>query len=554
MRWSPLEKLCGSLAGSLILIYLASFALFCLHAPREAYFGFSAVFTLMGILSLGQLAAFFRHRLTRRVILAYLVVAVWEFGHLAMVRSFSGGVWSGDWREHYDRMCYFLNLRPRNFLFLGIYQLSARPPMMNLICAFFCRQVGLSFEAYSLCCLFLNGLAFIPCCLLLRLFRARGLRNVFPLAILFMLNPSIVENATYTVTKALTAGLVVMGVCFYLRALREKTAVGGPSRMIAAALCLASGVLTHYSAGPYAVAVAIHYLWTLIRGRLRFREAILAGGAGAILLATWFSWSIVTYGLHTSFLSNSTAINMATVPPGDSVRLFLYKIFVNFVPHPLHRANARLFPPGWNRNNLRDYFFMMSQQTLPMMIGSTGGIVAIGLFLTAKKGLHREKQFWSYFVIFTYIIGTLSDPEWPVYGSAFATAQPLALMGVVLVAARLFDLPAPLFWLVIAGSAIDYAWGIFLQFYQESFTYPTFTDTQGNVAVYPDPSLGINGAVDYQQKLNYHFTFWGDHLAGIASLLEVASVLIALAALWILIRLRRTRDRKSKELTHLVGS
>ena len=37
----------------------------------------------------------------------------------------------------------------------------------------------------------------------------------------FMLNPSILQNATYGWTKALAAGFVVMGVCFYLRAIRK---------------------------------------------------------------------------------------------------------------------------------------------------------------------------------------------------------------------------------------------------------------------------------------------------------------------------------------------
>ena len=41
------------------------------------------------------------------------------------------------------------------------------------------------------------------------------------LAILFMLNPTIVQNVTFTWTKAMTAGLVVLGVCLYVRGLRR---------------------------------------------------------------------------------------------------------------------------------------------------------------------------------------------------------------------------------------------------------------------------------------------------------------------------------------------
>src|ERR1700728_4078935 len=86
--------------------------------------------------------------------------------------------------------------------------------------------------------------------------------GLLAMAILFMLNPSISENATLTVTKAFTAGLVVLGVSLYWRGLRSPKRAGW--MMPAAAGSLAAAILSHYSAAPFALAVALHYSWLVV--------------------------------------------------------------------------------------------------------------------------------------------------------------------------------------------------------------------------------------------------------------------------------------------------
>ena len=177
LRWSPMEKLAGAFAASFVVIYLTSLLLFCLNAGATAYWAASGLFVVMGILGWPTARLILRYRHTRRVLLAFFVVVGWEFLHLAMVRCYGGGNWAVDWREHYERTQYFLHQVPDTFLFGGLYRLPARPPMVNVMAAFFCRQVGMSFESFSLAMLFFNAWAFVPCSLFLGFVARRGSRS-----------------------------------------------------------------------------------------------------------------------------------------------------------------------------------------------------------------------------------------------------------------------------------------------------------------------------------------------------------------------------------------
>ena len=117
-RASPLEKLCGATAVLFILIYLASFALFLVGAPEVIYWIASAACAAIGVSNWRQAAVILRRGRSRAAVLCFIALLIWDFLHLAMIRHYGGGIWSGDWHEHYGRTRYFLHLLPTNFLFL----------------------------------------------------------------------------------------------------------------------------------------------------------------------------------------------------------------------------------------------------------------------------------------------------------------------------------------------------------------------------------------------------------------------------------------------------
>jgi hypothetical protein len=525
------------MAASFVLIYLVSFALYLLDAPAAAYWAASAAFLFLGCISWRQLRIFVRRSRSRSALLAFIALLFWDFLHLALVRHWGGGGWGGDWNEHYDRTRFFLHELPNNFLFLNRYLLPARPPLMNVLAAFYVKQVGTSYEAVSLVFMFLNAFAFLPCCLLLGQFGKESSRATPILLILFMLNPSIMENATFTWTKAFTAAFVVLGVCYYLRGLRHRSS----ARLLFASVCFAAAILIHYSAIPFVVAVVIHYLWQIAKNRRPSSEPLPLAAAAVALLATYFLWSISLYGLGVTFFSNTAAAGAAPETFAQTLQKLLYNCFTSIVPHPLHPHPPIWFDSLRSWSDVRDYFFLMSQTTLPKMIGTAGGWVVLLLLIRffASRGPHLrgKKHFWLLFLVVGFLLGTAANPAPEPFGAAHVTLQPLALIGVTFLAANLRQIHPVLFLCIVLGTIVDYSLGVFLNFDLRSHIFPPIGDEQLWLQRLLNNDLGVDGQ-QYGVKLLLKLTFWGDHLAAIAGFLKAASIAIAAFALACLIRLR----------------
>jgi hypothetical protein len=532
LRWSPLEKLCGTVAASFIVIYLTSFGLFLLNANAWAYWLASFCFVMMGAVEWRTARLLILHPSTRTVLIAWCLLLAWYVLHLAIVRNYSGADWQGDWHEHYERTQYFLHQFPNDHLFIRVYTLPARPPMMNAIAAFICGQTGLNFASFSMVFCFLNGWTFLPCCLLLRFFSRRSNRCVPVLALLLMLNPSIVQNTAVTWTKAFTAGWAVLGVCFYLR-----------RRFVPAGLALAAGCLSHYSGVPYFLAVGLHCIYQTMRRRLARKKLMQAGAAAAALLATWFVFSLAVFGPRVTFLSNTTVEGSSLLTVWGNIHKILYNLMTASIPHMLHPVPYKPFSPPHNWGDLRDYYFTMAQTVLPCMVGLFSGAVAVFLivryFLDSSRPWPVRKCFWLYFLVTTYVIGVAVNPGFNDFGNAYVTLQTLALMGVTLVAANLLFLQTWVFRLVWVGLVVDYALGILLEFNRESFVYPTAIGADGQTYMMPDETLGTTGATEYLEKVRAGYAFLGDHLARFGAWLQILSAMLAVCALWLLLRLRR---------------
>ena len=111
------------------------------------------------------------------------------------------------------------------------------------------------------------------------------------------------ENATYPWTKSLTVFYVVLALWFYLAAQRKHDS----PRMVAAFVMLAMGLLVHYSAGPYIAVLAVHYLIRVFPTGLPTPLARTGTNRRFLwaLLATWFGWSMMAYGVKGTLSANT---------------------------------------------------------------------------------------------------------------------------------------------------------------------------------------------------------------------------------------------------------
>jgi len=371
----PLERMTVVPAMGLVLIFLAAFFVYVLGLSWT-WLDLAPILAAAGLWwRRREVTALLCDPGVRPAVLAWALVAAWTQGLLALVQNYSGAAWGGDWLEHHHRTRFFLQHWPLDYVFIGFYRLTARPPLANVVTAAFetLNRGSLPCDQVVLC--LWSSLVFFPAALIYR--RCGGpLRRLPVLAVLLMLNPSFVQNSTFAWTKLPAAFFVLAGAYFLFTALDERSSSG---QFALAVGLLAAGILVHYSAAPYALVLAVLWIWrraVVERGAGLAREAAIGMAVATPLLGVWFAWALVHYGWASTFLTNSTVLDTGPATFRGEIGKIAFNIWNTFVPHPLHPVDYGLIKQAELLAWFRDYFFLINQVTLPAMIG-TGGLVAL---------------------------------------------------------------------------------------------------------------------------------------------------------------------------------
>jgi 4-amino-4-deoxy-L-arabinose transferase-like glycosyltransferase len=469
LRWNPMEKLCGSVGVSFTVLYLVFSACYWFLpnqsdvSPQYLWL-ISAACLALGLLARRDMLRLFRCFRVRQALAGFSFLLVWTFLLLAGIRNYSGANWYGDWLEHFQRSLFFLHGFPATTPILFGYQLPARPPAMNELAAFFLAQTRDRFEVFQVIFAFLNLLMFLPCCLIMPSLVGARRTSILPLTALFAMNPVVIENVTYTWTKAFTAFYVILAICFYLAGLRKND----PVRITLAFLAVSMGFLAHYSAGPYLVFLTLHCLfWKRPR---RFRQLAITALACGLLLATWFAWSVAVYGIRVTFTSN-TSVTYSQRYQGNPLRKVSANLVDSIVPFALRsRFAPESFTTQGSAASLRDAAFLFYQNNLVFSMGLVGGPLVLyqlyGAFFRRPRSRH-EASFWRLMIPFCVVLGIASTGERDRHGVAHLTLLPLEILGLSLLAAS-FPLRRRVLLMLLAGCLIDFSLGIALHARVES--------------------------------------------------------------------------------------
>jgi hypothetical protein len=462
LPWSGLEKLCGSVALSLILLWLAVWGIYVIapSAQPVAYFGIVALCAAAALFVWRDAVALFRIPRVRSALAGFGFLLAWTLAILCIIRVYSGAIWSGDWLEHFQRTLYFLHHFPKDTPVYGDYLLPARPPMMNVLAAFFLGVTADRFEIFQLVFAFFNLLLFLPCCLAIPVVaRVRRVR-VLPLVAIFAMNPAVMQNATYTWTKSLTAFFVIFAVCLYLAGWRKRDGL----RMSGAFACLAAGLLVHYSAGPYVAFFTLHYLLVVWRTRPhKWRELAGVAVVSGVLIATWFGWSVAALGTKATFASN-TSITASQQYEGNNFQKIAGNLFDSFVPAILQDpAKVHLYDQPYTPAMLRDHAFTIYQTNVIFSMGLIGGPLVIWFVISAfRSGKLRgaERTFWLWMIGFIVVVGIAVVGERDYFGVGHLTLIPMEVLGLTLLSTQFFRRR----WIafaILAGCALDFAFVFF---------------------------------------------------------------------------------------------
>jgi 4-amino-4-deoxy-L-arabinose transferase-like glycosyltransferase len=474
-RWRlPTDLRLGvSIAVSLLAVGAAAFGLYLSHAVGFAYAALVAAIVVAAAASRRATFAFLRAPSTRGLLGHYAIFLVWLLFLCVTARNFSGDGWSGDWEEHYQRARLFGGRGPLDAPLVGGWSVAARPPLQNLVTAFFLRTIDDGFSTYQLATVLLSSLIFFGAAALASVFdggRAAKRQRLLALTVLLGLNPSVIQNATYSWTRSLTGFFVLLGIVLFWRAAYD--GVGSWRRWAWFLLGLAA--VTHYSAGPYVVALLLLEGAFVATRRLSVRAAVADLLLLVAPLAPWLGFAAQRFGVAETFLSNSTAMDTAVRGVYENVAKILGNVVSTWIPYPLLGVPP-LYGQADRLDRFRDAAFLLYQQNLPFMVGSIGGVVVLVLAVMLamrerRAGALAAPVAISAFVLVAFLFGiaTVGQPER--FGAGHICLQPLAVAGVAFLASRWPRLPRRVRVALGIGLLVDGIFGIALHFWMRHLT------------------------------------------------------------------------------------
>ncbi len=460
---APAEKLAAALAGSLIAIWGVGWLVYTTGLPWNLLWLLPVLAAWALVRGHVAFAAVVRDPVARGILAAQGLVALWCVGWLALVQNYSGGGWTSDWFEHWERAVFFLQRGAADNRFLDIYALTARPPFANVVTAAWLHLTAVDFPHYQLFSTLLGSLAFLPAAVLLTRWRAEP-AAVALLAVLFMVNPLFVQNAAFSWTKLPTALLVLTALHFFLRS-REGGAAWTTALLFAT--CLAAALLAHYSAAPYAIALGLGWLiWRPAGWSAATYWRVTAGAAfaGLVLLATWFGWAIATYGIAGTLGTNTSVTTVAPDAGGQLMRVLL-NLRDTLVPHFLRSPDPALIAQTSPWGYARDWFFQCYQLNLPLACGSVGWVVILRTVGRQWTGTAPAiRRFWVIFFAVVLVLGVAAHGARDLWGLTHICLHALILLGLVLLAAGWRELGRGWRLAAIGGATLDLIAGIALHF------------------------------------------------------------------------------------------
>ena len=464
MRLNAPTRLVTTIGISLLLNYLAVFAVYVADYQHVGNHLLLAINIVLLAVYRRDVITMLKHVIVRQMLVGFLIVVLWITLINSLILSFSGGMWTGDWIEHYHRAIFFLHGLSLDTQFLGIYPLTARPPLMNLLLSHYMAIFGSEYYIFQNLSSLLNALSVFPVFLLLHRYSRNPLVAMTIAVILVILNPLFIQNTTYTWTKLLTAYFVVFAILEYHRYL-----IGNcKSCLFITWVMLAGGVLTHYSAIPYALFIFLHFMYYAIRTR-SVGISYLVGSMvpGGMLLLSWFAWSFVYFGIDSTLLSNTTVIDSSRLDIADNAVKILYNIYFSLLPHFISGAGNTGFSMLDFPAYPRDFAFLLYQTNMVFALGSMGLAIIAYILINRKLTMKQSPvdYFWVSLIILSVIVGIAVHGTLDIYGVIHICLQPVVLLGLAYIATNYYSIGKFARIMLGMGLMIDYLFGILLHLY-----------------------------------------------------------------------------------------
>lgn len=541
----PLLRFAVGTVAALGFWFVGGFGGFVLGVSNRATAAFLA---LLAVLIVGWrhrcAAALWHEPIVREFAGSWLAFASWGLGLLALVRTYSGGGWAGDWAEHWQRAVFFLEREPLTTRFIGLYSLTARPPLVNLLVALGLEGSTSTFAHYQVFMTLFGTLVLLPAWILARRWSPAPETGRW-VTLVLMLSPVVAQNLTFAWTKLPTAFFVLSAICVLL----HPPGATGIGKAATAGVCLGLGMVSHYSAGPWAVAIVVAIAvgrWRDWRSPALWRETAVFGAAFALVMGGWLAWAGHHFGWAGALADNTSAQAWQAQSNLEKLAVIGRNLFATLVPFPLRGEPADgLIVQASRLGRLRDVAFNVYQISLLPACG-LGGLWIFASRLTKKPSttitplVPRVPTSCFYVgVPAAIVLGIAVHAQPDAWGLAHICLQPLVVIGLAGVAATLAEAAAGarIIWAMFAS--VDVLLGIALHFGLQSWALARWIAPSGEGAEWLGAlnRFALRNAVD---KARLQVKFFADE---VGTSLPSAVLILLIVLGWVVIGQRKKLGR-----------
>jgi hypothetical protein len=185
------------------------------------------------------------------------------------------------------------------------------------------------------------------------------------------------------------------------------------------------GFIVHFSAGPYILGILIHFLFRAFFERNLFKKFLIFVSIFFATIFTYFSWSIKNYGIKNSFLSNTTyqgQKNMDFLKRIEKDINNFYKTIFPVIPEEYQKIFS-----FYNDRKFETFNFILPLYSSNIWGNLTFTLSIFLLFIIFKKFenfLNVDKNFFKFYLPFTFIISLIVNPTKDLCGVAHVTFLP----------------------------------------------------------------------------------------------------------------------------------
>jgi len=485
------EVIATSFGVSFLIFFVLSFTAFLLDIKQQMFniIGFSLITaSLVGYIKFSRKSINITNKESKILLFLFAAYYIHIIAYQALTPVYTGGFWYKDWIIHYGVSQFYLSNGYNIVPYLLDYPIVSRPPLYNLINAFFLSIFGEKFWVFQISSSVLNSVIILSVYLLAKkLFNVKTATLVF---VFIFFSPFFLRGSIFTWQKHLATYFIILSLYYYLKIRDENfEKARSPESIIFCGLFAGLAGLSHQFSYIYLGALGIDYL--LISRFKKFRVSqkglLLFGISLFVILAPWYLWGSYSYGLIETIFANPSIARSYTI--GETLLIGLTNMALNVIPLELgyyvtqsvlggHLYIEKLF------DSLLSYYY----STIPGAVTTTMSIVFLFRFkdqlcfkvksifgalkgqMKAKEGLNKFLDFLSTTdgCVFTFaLIGFIGGSMVTIYptnhGLMSNVGAPIVVLLLIYIANYLQSLSSQLKMIAIVGVFIEFMFTTWMQ-------------------------------------------------------------------------------------------